>query len=119
MTREIGPEAIRIIDIGNSRKVHPPPPQKGGPKTEIAKKQKAEGNGEKNIAPVKCYNFGKKGHYTRDCPEPQKVPFSTYSPKLYVCSHVLVANSLCNWIVNTGASKHIVGDQVGVIDFHC
>ena len=86
------------------------PPQKDRPKAGIAKKQKAKGNGEKNIAQVKCYNYGKKCHYTRDCPEPREVPFSTYSPELYVCSHALIANSLLNWIVDTGASKHIVPD---------
>ena len=42
-------------------------PQKGRPKAIIAKKQKAKGNGKKNIAHVKCYNCGKKGPYAQDC----------------------------------------------------
>jgi len=44
--------------------------------------------------------------------------FFTYSPELYVCSHALVANSFSNWVVDTGASKHIVCDQAGFVDFH-
>jgi len=85
----------------------------------IAKKQKAKGNGEKNIAHVKCYNCVKKCHYTRDCPEPQKVLFSTLSSQLYVCSYALVDNMIPNWIVDTGASKHIVQDRAGFVKFHC
>ena len=48
------------------------PPQKGRPKHGIAKKQKAKGNGEKYNACEVLY-CGKKGHYARDCPEPQKI----------------------------------------------
>jgi len=49
----------------------------------------------------------------------QKILFSTYFPKLYVCSHALVANSFPNWIIDMGASKHIVRDRAGSMDFHC
>ena len=93
-------------------------PQKGRPKAGIAKKQKAKGNGGINIGRVKCYNCGKKGHYAWDYPEPQRIPFSTYSVDLYVCFHALVANSFPNWIVDMGASKHIVRDRAGFVNFH-
>ena len=59
----------------------------------------------------------KKGHFARDCSEPPKVPLSSHTPTLFVCSHALVANSLPNWIVDTGASKNIVRDK-GFVDFH-
>jgi len=41
------------------------PRQKGRLRAGIAKKQKAKGNGEKNIVRVKCYNSDKKDHYAR------------------------------------------------------
>ena len=85
----------------------------------MAKKQKTKGDAETKIARVKCYNCGKNGHYARDCPELKMVSFSTYSPELYVCSHALVTKSFPNWIVDTGANKHIVRNRVGFVDFHC
>ena len=84
----------------------------------MAKKQKAKANRDKSIARVKCYNCGKKGHYARDCPEPSKVPFLTKTPDVNVCSHAFVANSLRQWIVDTGATKHIVQDKAGFVEFH-
>jgi len=39
-------------------------PQNSQPGKGIAKKQQAKGNGDKSIACVKCYNCGRKGHYT-------------------------------------------------------
>ena len=93
--------------------------QKSRPKSSVAKKQKAKGNGEKNIARVKCYNYGKKNHFTRDCSKPSKVPFFTHTPKVYVCSHTLVVNSFPSWILDARSSNQIVRDRDGFVDFHC
>ena len=66
------------------------------------------------MARVTCYNYRKKGHYARDCPKPTQVPSSSFPTdqlcELLVCSHAFVANSFPNWIVDSGASKHIVRD---------
>ena len=58
------------------------------------KKQKAKANEDKSIARVKCYNCGRKEHYTWDSPEPSKVSFPTKTPNVNVCSHIFVAKSL-------------------------
>jgi len=67
---------------------------------------------------VKCYNCGKKGHCAWNCPKLAKVPLSTETPELNVYSHAFVANSLPQWIVHTGATKHRVQDWVGFVEFH-
>ena len=35
-----------------------------------------------------------------------------------MCSHALVANSLPQWIVDTGATERIVQDKAGFVEFH-
>ena len=93
-----------------------------GPRGGIAKKQlKGKDKVEKNMARVTCYNCRKKGHYARDCPEPSQVPSSFATVELcelFVCSHVFIAKSFPNWIVDSGANKHVVQDQVEFVDFH-
>jgi len=51
--------------------------QNSRPRKGITKKQKAKGNRDKNIARVKSYSCGRKGHYAQACLEPSKVPFPT------------------------------------------
>ena len=93
---------------GEKPKKGPYPPQNSRSNDSTGKKHKAKGNRGKDMARVKCYKCEKKSHFARDCPEPANIPTSTKTPKLYVCSHAFVANSLSQWIVHTGATKHIV-----------
>ena len=56
---------------------------------------------------VKCFNCQKKGHFARDCTKPKKVTNSLTLSNIRVFSHVLVAHSLLDWIVDTRATKHV------------
>jgi len=78
----------------------------------------AKGNKEKNIARVKYYNCGKKGHFAQSYPEPTKVPSPTKTSEIYLYSHAFVDNSLPQWIVDMGATKHIAQDRVDFMEFH-
>ena len=87
---------------------------KGG----FVNEQKAKGKGENNVACVKCYHYVKKGHFTRDCPEPAKVPLSTKMFELDVYCHAFVI-SLPQWFLDTGVTKHIVQDKtIGFVEFY-
>ena len=60
----------------------------------------------------------KEGHFARNCPKLSKVPLSTESPELYVCSYAFVPNSLPQWIVDTRTIKHIVQDTDEFVELH-
>jgi len=67
------------------------PPRNSCSKGSVAKNQKAKGNGEKGIARVKCYNYGKKGHYAQDYPKLAKVLISNKIPScMFISIHLLL-----------------------------
>ena len=66
---------------------------------------------------VKCFKCQKKGHFARDYTEPKKLTNSLTFSNIRVCSHVLVAHSLPDCIVDTKATKHVARDRVGCVDY--
>ena len=57
------------------------------------------------------------GHFAQDCSKLNKVQTYTDSFIVYVCSHVFVAHIISSWIVDIRAIKHVVGIQIGYIDY--
>ena len=73
VAKECGPRS-KTPYRGKKPKKDPQPSQNSHSKCGYAKKHKAKSTGAKAMARVKCYNYGKKGRFARDCPESAKVP---------------------------------------------
>jgi len=93
ITKGCGPRGKKP-NCGKKPKKGPHPSQNSRPKGGYAKKHKANSTGAKDVARVKCYNCEKKGQFAWDCLQLAKIPISTKTPQLYICSHAFVANSL-------------------------
>jgi hypothetical protein len=105
--------------------------RQGGPSTNAPKvnkganQHKHKRGAKKNISKMKCYNCNKLGYFARDCTEPKKVSFSLdfssiyvcYPSSIFVCSHVFVAKSISDWIIDTGATRHVARDRAGFVDY--
>jgi len=44
--------------------------------------------------------------------------FSTKTPELYICSHAFIAETLPQWIIDTGKTKFIFQDKARFMEFH-
>lgn len=86
-----------------------------GPRNEKLKKHHRGMRGSKDQSKLKFYNCGKVRHFARECTEAKKVSTKHNSLITYVCSHIFVAHSIPEWIVDTGATKHVTRDRVGFI----
>jgi len=62
VAKGLGPKGRKLYH-GKKPKKGPRPPQNSHSNDRTARKHKTKGNKAKNVARVKCYNYGKKGHF--------------------------------------------------------
>ena len=64
------------------------------------------------------FNYGKPGHFARDCTEP-KVMFNHNSPSnIYVSGCLMFAETVPFWTVDLAATDHVAKDRTSFVEFH-
>ena len=90
----------------------------GQSSTNTTKRPRGKRGGRKQ-AEQACFNCGVVGHFTHDCTKPKKILFDPFSCTVcYVASsQVLIAYSILDRIVDTGAIDHGARDRVGFVEY--
>ena len=74
------------------------------------KRTRGKRGSNKGKTSTTCFNCDKKGYFAHDCTEPKKVLSNLSSRFIFVTSHVIVTQPSSDWIVDSGATKHVARD---------
>jgi len=92
-------------------------PRPAPEKTNSTKHKRGKHDGKNGKTSTTCFNRDKKGCFTRDCIEPKNVIPNLSSCFIFITSHVMVAHPSSDWIVDSGATKHVARDRIGFVEY--
>ena len=105
--------------VGTSKRVKQIPRQRKKKFNQPGKvKKKGFFKKKKHVSKLKCYNCGKKGHFSCDYKEPRKVnDLSVVVCTIHVSSFVFLTESYPSWTVDSRATEHVAKDKSAFVEF--
>ena len=65
---------------------------------------------------INCFNYGKLGHFARDCTKPKVIYDQIHFHNAFVSSCLMLTETVPYWTVDSTARDHIVRDRNAYVD---
>ena len=92
-------------------------PRKGGNKTNLSgnkrKRGKRVGKQSKNM---NCFNYGKPGHFARNCTGPKVIYDQIHFHNPFVSSCLMLTETVPYWTIDSATTDHIAQDHNAYVD---
>ena len=89
-------------------------PRKGGNKTILSINKRAR----KQNKNMNCFNYGKLGHFARDCTKPKVKYDQIHLYDIFLSSFLMLTETVPFWTIDSTTTDRITRDHVAYMDFH-
>ena len=66
---------------------------------------------------MNCFNYGKPGHFARDCTKPKVIYDQIHFHNAFVISCLMLTETVPYWTIDSIATDHIARDQQCICGF--